>query len=78
MRGLILGDAYGAENFAREPDGVGNRRVMLVRFAQAAAHRLHRLSGREVVTTADALDVGIEVIINSEINLCIYMTILMH
>jgi hypothetical protein len=45
-----LGDAYGAENFAQgEPDGVGNRRVMLVRFAQATAHRLHRLSGREVV-----------------------------
>jgi hypothetical protein len=47
--GLILADAYAAEIFAQgEPDGV-RCRAMLVRFAHAAAHRLHRLSGREVV-----------------------------
>jgi hypothetical protein len=36
---------------------------------------LHRLSGREA---ADALHVGIEVIINSDMNMGIYMMFLMH
>jgi len=39
------------------------RRAMPVRFAHAAAHRLHRLSGREWPKATDALHVWIEVMI---------------
>jgi hypothetical protein len=45
--GLILADAYGAE-ILREASP-STRRAMLIRFADAAAHRLHCLSDPEVV-----------------------------
>ena len=44
--GLILADAYGAALMREAPEhklGGATRRAMLLRFAQAAAHRLHRL-----------------------------------
>jgi hypothetical protein len=45
--GLILADSYGAE-IVREPDpnrlAAATRRAVMVRFAQAAADRLHRLA----------------------------------
>ena len=45
--GLILADAFGAE-IIREPDprrmAAATRRAVLLRFAQAAADRLHRLA----------------------------------
>ena len=44
--GLILADAYGAEIIRPAPQhrlAGGSRKVMLVRFAQAAAMRLHGL-----------------------------------
>jgi hypothetical protein len=47
--GPHFGRCLCSEIFAQgEPDGV-RCRAMLVRFAHAAAHRIHRLSGREVV-----------------------------
>jgi hypothetical protein len=45
--GLILADAYGAEILRQAPEhriAAATRRVVLLRFAHAAAHRLHRLS----------------------------------
>ena len=50
--GLILADAFGAEILRQAPEhriAAATRRAMLVRFAQAAAHRLHRLSDPEVL-----------------------------
>jgi hypothetical protein len=50
--GLILADAYGAEILRQAPEhrvAPATRRAVLLRFAQAAAHRLHRLSDPEVV-----------------------------
>lgn len=50
--GLILADAFGAEILRQAPEyriAAATRRAMLVRFAQAAAQRLHRLSDPEVV-----------------------------
>lgn len=44
--GLILADAYGAEMLRDAPEhrlAAATRKAMLVRFAQAAAHRLHGL-----------------------------------
>jgi hypothetical protein len=45
--GLILADAYGAEILRQAPEhriAAATRRAVLLRFAHAAAHRLHRLS----------------------------------
>jgi hypothetical protein len=44
--GLILADAYGAELVREAPEhrlAAATRKAMLLRFAQAAAHRLHGL-----------------------------------
>jgi hypothetical protein len=44
--GLILADSYGAEVMREAPEHrlpAATRKAMLVRFAQAAAHRLHGL-----------------------------------
>lgn len=44
--GLILADAYGADFLRDAPEhrlAAATRKAMLVRFAQAAAHRLHGL-----------------------------------
>jgi len=44
--GLIVADAYGAELLRDAPEhrlAAATRKAMLVRFAQAAAHRLHGL-----------------------------------
>lgn len=44
--GLILADAYGADFLREAPEhrlAAATRKAMLVRFAQAAAHRLHGL-----------------------------------
>jgi hypothetical protein len=44
--GLILADAYDAELLRDAPEhrlAAATRKAMLVRFAQAAAHRLHGL-----------------------------------
>jgi hypothetical protein len=49
--GLILADAYGAEILRQAPEhrvAAATCRALLLRFAQAAAHRLHRLSDPEV------------------------------
>jgi hypothetical protein len=49
--GLIIADAYGAEILRPAPEhrmAASTRRAMLLRFAHAAAHRLHRLSDPEV------------------------------
>jgi hypothetical protein len=49
--GLIIADAYGAEILWPAPEhrmAASTRRAMLLRFAHAAAHRLHRLSDPEV------------------------------
>jgi hypothetical protein len=49
--GLILADAYGAEIVREAPEhrmAPATRRAMLIRFAHAAAHRLHRLSDPEM------------------------------
>ena len=49
--GLILADAYGAGILRQAPEhrmASATRRAMLMRFAQAAAHRLHCLSDPEV------------------------------
>ena len=51
--GLILADAYGAEILRQAPEhrlAAATRRAVLMRFAHAAAHRLHRLSDPEVFT----------------------------
>lgn len=51
--GLILADAYGAEILREAPEhrmAPTTRRAMLMRFAHAAATRLHRLSDPEIIT----------------------------
>ncbi len=50
--GLILADAYGAEILRQAPEhrmAPATRRAVLMRFAHAAAHRLHHLSDPEVI-----------------------------
>jgi hypothetical protein len=50
--GLILADAFGAEILRQAPEhrmAAATRRAVLMRFARAAAHRLHRLSDPEVL-----------------------------
>jgi hypothetical protein len=54
--GLILADAFGAEILREAPEhrmAAATRRAVLVRFAHAAAHRLHRLSDPEVTARGD-------------------------
>jgi hypothetical protein len=49
--GLILADAYSAEVLREAPEhrmAPATRRAMLIRFAHAAAHRLHRSSDPEM------------------------------
>jgi hypothetical protein len=49
--GLIVADAYGAAILREAPEQrlpPATRRAMLMRFAQAAAHRLHALSDPDV------------------------------
>ena len=51
--GLILADAYGAEILREAPEhrmASATRRAMLMRFAHAAANRLHRLSDPEIIS----------------------------
>lgn len=51
--GLILADAYSAEILREAPEhkmASATRRAMLIRFAHAAAHRLHRLSDPEIIS----------------------------
>ncbi|HYP57122.1 MAG TPA: MmcB family DNA repair protein [Beijerinckia sp.] len=50
--GLIIADAYGAEIIRDAPEhkiAAATRRAVLMRFAHAAAHRLHGLSDPEVL-----------------------------
>ena len=50
--GLILADAYGAVILRESPEhrmAAAARRAILMRFAHAAAHRLHRLIDPEVI-----------------------------
>ncbi len=50
--GLIIADAYGAEIVRQAPEhriAAPTRRAVLIRFAHAAAHRLHGLSDPEVL-----------------------------
>lgn len=50
--GLIIADAYGAELLREAPEhklAPSSRRAMLMRFAHAAAHRLHGLSDPEAL-----------------------------
>jgi len=50
--GLILADAYGAEILRQAPEhriAAATRRAVLMRFAHAAALRLHRLSDPEAI-----------------------------
>lgn len=50
--GLILADAYGAEILREAPEhrlAPATRRAVLMRFAHAAAHRLHSLSDPELL-----------------------------
>jgi len=54
--GLILADAFGAEILRQAPEhrmAAATRRAVLMRFAHAAAHRLHRLSDPEVTARGD-------------------------
>jgi hypothetical protein len=54
--GLILADAFGAEILRQAPEhrmAAATRRAVLMRFAHAAAHRLHRLSDPEVTARSD-------------------------
>jgi hypothetical protein len=54
--GLILADAFGAEILRHAPEhrmAAATRRAVLMRFARAAAHRLHRLSDPEVLARGD-------------------------
>src|SRR5580700_5355200 len=54
--GPIQADAYGAEILRRAPEhriAAATRRAVLMRFAHAAAHRLHRLSDPEVIARGD-------------------------
>ncbi len=50
--GLIIADAYGAAVLREAPEhrlSPAARRAMIMRFAHAAAHRLHRLSDPEAL-----------------------------
>ena len=50
--GLIVADAYGAEILREAPEhrlAAATRRAVLMRFAHAAAHRLHGLLDPEIV-----------------------------
>lgn len=50
--GLIIADAYGAEILREAPEhrmAAATRRAVLMRFAHAAAHRLHGLTDPEVL-----------------------------
>jgi hypothetical protein len=50
--GLIVADAYGAEILREAPEhriAAATRRAVLIRFAHAAAHRLHGLSDPEAI-----------------------------
>ncbi len=50
--GLIIADAYGAEVLREAPEhkmAPATRRAMILRFAHAAAHRLHGLSDPEIL-----------------------------
>ena len=52
--GLILADSYGAELMREAPEHrlpAATRKAMLVRFAQAAAHRLHGLVDPEAAVS---------------------------
>jgi hypothetical protein len=54
--GLILADAFGAEILRQAPEhrmAAATRRAVLMRFAHAAAHRLHRLSDPEALAGGD-------------------------
>jgi len=54
--GLILADAFGAEILWQAPEhrmAAATRRAVLMRFARAAAHRLHCLSDPEVIARGD-------------------------
>src|ERR1700730_5781351 len=54
--GLIRADAFGAEILRQAPEhriAAATRRAVLMRFAHAAAHRLHRLSDHEVLAGGD-------------------------
>jgi hypothetical protein len=54
--GLILADAFGAEILRQAPEhriAAATRRAVLMRFAHAAAHRLHRLSDPELLAGGD-------------------------
>ncbi len=51
--GLILADGYGAEILREAPEhklAPASRRAMLLRFAHAAAHRLHGLTDPEILS----------------------------
>jgi hypothetical protein len=51
--GLIIADGFGAEILRDAPDHrmpSATRRAMLLRFAHAAAHRLHRLADPEILS----------------------------
>lgn len=53
--GMILADGYGAELLREAPEhrlAASTRKAMLVRFAQAAAHRLHGLVDPEAARLA--------------------------
>jgi hypothetical protein len=53
--GLILADSNGGEILREAPEhrmAAATRRAVLMRFAHAAAHRLHRLSDPEVLAAA--------------------------
>jgi hypothetical protein len=54
--GLILADAFGAEILREAPEhrtAAATHRAVLMRFAHAAAHRLHRLSDPEGIARRD-------------------------
>jgi hypothetical protein len=51
--GLILADGFGAEILREAPEhrlAAATRRAMLMRFAHAAAHRLHGLTDPEILS----------------------------
>src|ERR1700724_663657 len=53
---LILADAFGAEILRQAPEhriAAATRRAVLMRFAHAAAHRLHRLSDPEALAAGE-------------------------
>jgi hypothetical protein len=54
--GLILADGFGAEILRQAPEhrmASATRRAVVMRFAHAAAHRLHRLSDPETLAGSD-------------------------